>query len=46
MTTRRLDAYCPVCEEPRVHILHEDDPGSCVCSVCGNVQQTYEPVRI
>lgn len=43
---RIVDAFCGVCDEMRPHVVKEADPGSCKCSVCGTVQQTYEPLSV
>ncbi len=42
--TRMLDAMCSTCQDVRKHRLEEADPGSCVCTVCGAVQQMFVPV--
>lgn len=38
-----LDAWCPACNEVRTFKLQ--DPGSCVCMVCGHVEQMTRPLK-
>lgn len=42
---RELEAYCVVCADVRSHYTDQNDPGSCLCSVCGTVQQLVTPLN-
>lgn len=45
MGDREIEAYCANCAEPTHHVATEDDPGTCACKVCGEVQQLMVPIN-
>lgn len=40
-----MEAFCTVCEEPTLHVSHDDDPGRCACTVCGHEQPLVVPLE-
>lgn len=41
---RMIEAYCSPCQDVRTHVVRPNDPGSCMCTVCGQVQPLVAPL--